>query len=181
MAERYSGGHKWILVATYYFTKWVEAIPTRQATSKVVVDFLIRNIITKFGVPVRLIMDNAMCFKSEEFIDFCSAYGISISYSSPYHPQGNGQVESSNKSLLKIIKRTLEKNKKARGSKLKTALWTDTINVKKATGRSPFELVYGTQVRLPMNNFLSVYKFIQEHEWDNSRANGGEDGAVCIT
>lgn len=35
-----SGGHYWILVATNYFTKWVEAIPTRKEISKVVIDFL---------------------------------------------------------------------------------------------------------------------------------------------
>jgi len=36
--------------------------------------------------------------------------------------------------------------------------------VKKATGRSPYELVYGTAARLPVNNLLPVYKFIQEND-----------------
>lgn len=60
ITERSSGGYKWILVATDYFTKWVEAIPTRQVTNKVVIDFLIKNIVTRFGVPVRFIMENSM-------------------------------------------------------------------------------------------------------------------------
>ncbi|XP_057827098.2 uncharacterized protein LOC131038627 [Cryptomeria japonica] len=111
-------------------------------------------------------MDNAMCLGSEEYTDFYSTYGINISYSSPYHPQGNGQTKSINKSLLKIIKRTLEKNKNAQDSKLKAAIWANRITVKKAIGKSPFELVYGTQVKLPMNNFFPVYKYIQENEWD---------------
>ena len=35
-----SNGYSWILTATDYFTKWVEAIPTKAATEKVVMDIL---------------------------------------------------------------------------------------------------------------------------------------------
>lgn len=117
-----STGFSWILLATDYFTKWVEAIPTRNLTSKVVNSFLLNNIITRFGCPERIVNDNAMCFRSEEFIKFCDKYGITRSTSSPYHPQGNGQAESTNKSLLKVIKRTLDDNKKAWDSKLQLAI-----------------------------------------------------------
>ena len=40
-----SGQHKWILTATDFFTKWVEAIPTRNATDKVIIDFIQENIV----------------------------------------------------------------------------------------------------------------------------------------
>ena len=46
-----SGGHSWILVATDYFTNWVEAIFTTNSTSKVVINFILNNIITRFGCP----------------------------------------------------------------------------------------------------------------------------------
>lgn len=91
--EKSSGGHKWILVAIDYFTKWVEAILMKHATSKVVTNFLMENIITRFGTPVQIIIDNGMCFRSEEFTKFYETYGITISYVSPYHPQANGKVE----------------------------------------------------------------------------------------
>ena len=39
------GHHKWILTATDYFTKWIEAIPSRQATDTVIISFLERKII----------------------------------------------------------------------------------------------------------------------------------------
>jgi hypothetical protein len=51
---------------TYYFTKWVEAIPTKSATEKVVMDFLEDKIITRFGVPSKIIKDNAKAFCSSE-------------------------------------------------------------------------------------------------------------------
>jgi hypothetical protein len=50
-------------VATDYFTKWVEAIPTKKATSKFVIDFLMNNVVTRFGCPKRIVSENAMCFR----------------------------------------------------------------------------------------------------------------------
>lgn len=166
--EKSSRGHKWFLVATNYFTKWIEAIPTKQATSKVVINFLIDNIVTKFGVPAKIVMDNAMCFRSEEFVELCANYGIIMSYSSPYHPQGNDQAESSNKSLFNIIKKILEGNKRSWDQKLKLALWADRVTIKKAIGISPFELVYGVKAMLPVNNLLPVYQFLQIEELEMS-------------
>ena len=46
-----SGQHKWILTATNYFTKWIEAIPTRKATETVIMDFLEENILARLDVP----------------------------------------------------------------------------------------------------------------------------------
>uniref|UniRef100_A0A2N9FAT3 Integrase catalytic domain-containing protein n=1 Tax=Fagus sylvatica TaxID=28930 RepID=A0A2N9FAT3_FAGSY len=53
-----SGGCIWILVATEYFTKWVEAIPLRKATGAAVANFIREHIITRFGIPYKLITDN---------------------------------------------------------------------------------------------------------------------------
>ncbi|XP_075096543.1 uncharacterized protein LOC142174614 [Nicotiana tabacum] len=53
-----SNGHKFILVAIDYFTKWVEAITLKTFTKKVVVDFVHSNLICHFGIPVTIITDN---------------------------------------------------------------------------------------------------------------------------
>ena len=58
-----NGQHKWILVATDYFTKWIEAVPTRNATHQVIMRFLYENIFSRFGFLVRLVTDNAPSFK----------------------------------------------------------------------------------------------------------------------
>uniref|UniRef100_A0A2N9GY06 Uncharacterized protein n=1 Tax=Fagus sylvatica TaxID=28930 RepID=A0A2N9GY06_FAGSY len=53
-----SGGYIWILVATEYFTKWVEAISLRKATGAAVANFIREHIITRFGIPYKLVTDN---------------------------------------------------------------------------------------------------------------------------
>lgn len=107
-----SHGYKWILMATDYFTKWVEAIPTKKATNQVVMDFLEDKIITRFKVPTKIVTDNAKAFDSMALTSLFNKYGITLSYSSNYYPQGNGQAESSNKSLIRIIKRTIGDHKR---------------------------------------------------------------------
>ena len=148
-----------ILVATNYFTKWVEAIPTRSTTSKVVTNFILNNIITRFGCPKKIVIDNAMCFKFEDFYEFYEKYAITRSTSLPYHLQGNEQAKSSNKTLLKIIKRILNDNKKAWDSKLPLAVWADRVTMKKVIGVALFDIVYRIQARLPQNNLMNLYNF----------------------
>ena len=57
------GQHRWILIATDYFTKWIEAIPTRRATDYVIMYFLENNILSSFGCPKRIVTDNVHAFK----------------------------------------------------------------------------------------------------------------------
>ena len=93
-------------------------------------DFLEENILARFGWPKRTVTNNAPAFKSKKMIIFCHKYHISLNHSTAYYPQGNGLAESSNKSLVRIIKILLEYNKRAWHKKLKYALWDDRISKK---------------------------------------------------
>jgi transposase InsO family protein len=137
-----SSQHRWILMATDYFTKWIEAVPTRQATDTVIIQFLETNILSRFGCPVKIITDNAVVFKSKNMENFCNDYNITLGHSTTYYPQGNGLAESSNKSLTRIIKKLLQDNKKAWHKKLIYALWADRITTKNSISTSPFQIVY---------------------------------------
>jgi hypothetical protein len=76
-----SAQHKWILTTTYYFTKWVEAIPTKRASDSVVIDFLEDNILSRFGCPQKIVTDNAHAFKSMAMISLCHKYNIVLGHS----------------------------------------------------------------------------------------------------
>ena len=77
-------------------------------------------------------------------------------------------AESSNKSLVNIIKKLLEINKKSWHKKLINALWADRVSQKKSIGMSPFELVYGVDAVFPTSLSVPVAKLFQE-------ASGEED------
>ena len=99
---------KFLVVGIDYFTKWVEAEALATITEKNVRNFVWRCIIGRFGIPKVFVSDNGRQFDNDSFRDFCSQLGIKNHYSSPAHPQANGQVEVTNRSLLKIIKTWLE-------------------------------------------------------------------------
>ena len=99
---------KFLVVGIDYFTKWVEVEPLAKITQQNVKNFVWKNIMCRFGVPRVLVSDNGRQFDNTPFRDFCEQLGINNHYSSPSHPQANGQVEVANRSLLKIIKTRLE-------------------------------------------------------------------------
>ena len=82
--------HRWILVAIDYFTKWIEAIPTRKVDHHVVMRFLTENIFIRFSHPHKLVTENAAAFKAKELVDMCDSIGIKLVHSTSYYPQGNG-------------------------------------------------------------------------------------------
>jgi transposase InsO family protein len=158
-----SGQHRWIPTTTEYFTKWIEAAPTRSTSHKLIINFL-EDIIARFGCRNRIVTDNVASFKSDPLVKFCEKFEISLIHSTPYYPQGNGLAKSSNKSLIKLIKILLEDNKRAWDSKLKFSLWADRVTTKKSLGTSPFQLVYGMEVVFPTQVALPIAKLFQDHE-----------------
>ena len=85
-----SKGHKFILVAIDYFTKWVQAIPLKTVTSKNMVDFVKEHIVYRFGIPQTITTNKGTMFTLEEFGDFAVSMGIKLLNSSPYYAQANG-------------------------------------------------------------------------------------------
>ena len=95
---------------------------------------------------------------------FCNDYNIILSHSIAYYPQGNGLVESSNKSLIRTIKKLLQDNKKSWNTKLVFALWANRVSTKKSIGTSPFQLVYGVDAIFLASLAMSIMKYVQEED-----------------
>ena len=146
--------HKYILTATDYFTIWVEAIPQQKVNEDAVMDFLQNHIMTRFGVPISLVFDNASYFSSIRLNEFANERGIKLHYSANYYPQGNGLAESTNKNLIRILKKTMIENQRSWHLALPNALWVDRVTPKNCLGVSPYTLVYGKEDVLPPNILL---------------------------
>ena len=95
-------------------------------------------------------------------INFCHKFYITLGHSTTYYPQGNGLAESSNMSLINIINKILEENKKNWHKKLVNALWADRLTTKRSIGTIPYELVYGMEAKFPSSLGVFVIKLFQE-------------------
>ena len=128
-----SNGYIWILAAIEYFTKWIEAIPLKKAIGAAVANFIQEYIITRFGIPRRLINDNGILFINKDMKGLTEAYYIKHGRSTPYYPQGNGQAEATNKVMLKILKKMKHEYGGKWSDHLVDVLWACRSSVKIAT------------------------------------------------
>uniref|UniRef100_A0A2N9GCP2 Integrase catalytic domain-containing protein n=1 Tax=Fagus sylvatica TaxID=28930 RepID=A0A2N9GCP2_FAGSY len=90
---------KFLVVTIDYLTKWVEAEPLATITKKNIQSFVWKAVICRFDIPRVLVSDNGKQFDNPRFRKFSQELGIHNHYSSPGHPQANGQVEVTNRSL----------------------------------------------------------------------------------
>ncbi|KAM1626436.1 hypothetical protein ACFXTN_013440 [Malus domestica] len=94
------GKVRYAIVAVDYFTKWAEVEPLATVTEAKIEDFVWKNILCRFGIPNAIVTDNGRQFDNNKFRMFCSKFNINLCFTSPAHPQSNGQVEA----IKKIIK-----------------------------------------------------------------------------
>jgi len=143
------GQVKFLLAAINYFTKWVEAKALATITEAKIQNFVWKNIICRFGIPWTIISDNGRQFDSQSFRDFCSSLGIKNQFSSLGHPQANGQMKVTNRTLFKIIKAKLNDAKDAWLEELPNVLWAYKTMARTPTGETSFKLTYGTEAVTP--------------------------------
>jgi hypothetical protein len=81
----YSKGHRFVLVATDYFTKWIEFVPLKNMTHKEVIHFILEHIVHRFGIPQTLTTDQGSPFMSHQVHEFDESLKIKLFSSSPYY------------------------------------------------------------------------------------------------
>jgi hypothetical protein len=149
---RVVGGYQFLFVAIDKFTKWPAATPVVSITQGAVVAFL-KLIVYRFRVPSRFIMDNRTQFTSRLFQEYCEGIGTQLYFASVAHPRSNGQVERANAEILRGLKTHTYDYLKKHGAnwvnELSSVLWGNQTTPSRATGETPFFLVYGVEACLP--------------------------------
>ncbi|XP_017416451.2 uncharacterized protein LOC108327238 [Vigna angularis] len=168
-----SNGHRFILVAIDYFTKWVEAASYANVTRKVVVRFIRKELICRYGLPNKIITDNATNLNNQMMAELCEEFKIHHHNSSPYRPKMNGAVEAANKNIKKIVQKMVVTYKDWH-EMLPFALHGYRTSVRTSTGATPFSLVYGMEAILPFEVEIPSLRVLmetklEEAEWVQTR------------
>ena len=132
-------------------TKWEEAEPVYSCTKEVASKFIYTNIITRFGCHLTLISDQGTHFINQTIETLLKEFLIDHHKTLAYHPQANRVVESFNKTLTKGLTKICNMDKDDWDDKVPTVLWTYRTTYKRATYQTPFKLVYGQEVVVPLH------------------------------
>jgi ribonuclease HI len=146
------GGYRFLFVAIDKFTKWPEATPMVSITQGAAVAFL-KSIVCRFEVPSRIITDNRTQFTSRLFQEYCEGIGTQLCFASVADPKSNGQAKRANAEILRGLKTHTYNCLKKHGAnwvnELPSVLWGNRTTPSRATGETPFFLVYGAEACLP--------------------------------
>ena len=102
--DRGKGGYEDVLVITDAYTKFSQAVKCPDQTALTVARVLRDSWFSCYGIPYRLHSDRGRNFESAVVSQLCQLYGVKRSRTTPYHPQGNGQMERFNQTLCGLIK-----------------------------------------------------------------------------
>ncbi|KAK8951805.1 hypothetical protein KSP39_PZI004309 [Platanthera zijinensis] len=102
------GQRKFLIMAIDYFTKWVEAEPLAKITEENAKQFMWKNIVWRFGIPSIIVTDNGTQFTGRSFTKLCEDLKIELQHTAVAHPQTNGQIGVTNRTILKGLKTRLQ-------------------------------------------------------------------------
>nr|GEZ60215.1 reverse transcriptase domain-containing protein [Tanacetum cinerariifolium] len=113
-----------------------------------------------------IISDRGTHFCNDKFTKVMSKYKITHRLATVYHPQTSGQLEVSNRSLKRILKRTVGENRASWSEKLEDDLWSFKTAYKTPIGCTPYKLVYEKSCHLPIELEHKAYWTLKHVNFD---------------
>ncbi|XP_026460999.1 uncharacterized protein LOC113362689 [Papaver somniferum] len=129
--------------------KWVEAIPLKDYAGATLTAFIKEHIIYTFGAPMIIREYNAKSFVNKDVIYRLRQTTQGCTHQPPTTPRRNGQAKVTNKTLIRILSRTVHEHHREWYEQLPLALWAYKISKRSSSGTSPYSLVYGEDAILP--------------------------------
>ncbi len=154
--EQASDGREHVLVITDVFSKYTQAVPTRDQKATTVANLLIHEWFYRFGVPAQIHSDQGRSFEGAVVSQLCQLYGVQKTRTVPYHPQGNGQCERFNRTLHDLLRTLSWEQKRSWTCHVAQVCFAYNTTPHQTTGESPYFLMFGQAPRLPVDFLLTA-------------------------
>lgn len=146
---------RYILVITDYFTKYIELIPLRNATAKIITKVLVENIFLRYGTPHSIVSDNGKQFSSKIFQNICQELQIKHITTVPYRPQSN-LTERVNRNVVRAIRAYVTKCHTDWDRFLPHFAFAFNTATHDSSGYPPSQLFFGRQISTPWTRLVHI-------------------------
>ncbi|KAM4567054.1 uncharacterized protein PAE49_010515 [Odontesthes bonariensis] len=141
-------GFQYILTATDYFSKWVEAFPMKTKTAAEVGRHIC-SIIYRHGCPKRILSDEGRDFVNDLNRSLCKILGIERSVTAVYHPRTNGLDVKTNHNIKRALIKLVNERRDNWDVFLEATLFSLRSKIHTTTKHTPFMLMYGREPVIP--------------------------------
>ena len=142
---RSTAGHEWLLVVSDHFTKFAQAFPEKNISAVTLAKKIMDEYICRLGLH----SDQGANVDEAVFKGLCDLLKAAKTRTAPYHPQGDGQVERLNKSLVKILSKLIADHRRDWVGFVPKAVLAYNTSVHESTGFTPYRLMFGREAMLP--------------------------------
>ena len=149
--EETANGNKYIAVFGDYFTKWTIAEPLKDKTAIGVADLFYTKWVALFGCPSILHSDRGGEFKAELIQRLCDVLRVYKTFTSPYRPESDGQIERQNRTLQSMLRTFVNEARNDWDDHLPAVTCAYRATPHDSTGVSPFRMVFGHDIVLPID------------------------------
>ena len=158
------GHNDFIFIAVDHYTKWMETRRLKSKSSTEILNAIKDLIISKHGIPKRILSDNGLEFRNEHITKLCKDFNFEWEFSSPRHHETVGGVERANQSLIRILKKITDFGRLSWPVHLQEATEAYNISFHRAINTSPFILKYGKSPKIQIEG-----KEINPQEYSKSQ------------
>jgi hypothetical protein len=142
-------GMKYILTCQDNLSKYFIAVPLQNQTAEEVTNSFVKNIILIYGIPTEIATDQGTNFMSDIFKRICKLFKIEKICTTAYHPESNGALERTHKTLVNYLRCFCDKRVNNWDEWLPFASFTYNTTPHSVTKYTPYEVLFGRTANIP--------------------------------